>query len=195
VLQEAARSGSSGRAVHTRLRKELGLSDAATDRLMRDLAIEAILRRPGYYVGGTIERLGRLWVTGPERLSGSWRDRGTIIADWEHAASRPLLEQAAGPIERELPTMEMLAGLFQPARLGLLYPVLFALGLVAAVVDRRYRAALVPIMASLLLMGLSVALVGGVSRYRYPEDPLIFAAIAVGLAWAVGRLRRTPSPA
>jgi hypothetical protein len=28
---------------------------------------------------------------------------------------------------------------------------------------------------------LSVALVGGVARYRYPEDPLIFVVAAVGL--------------
>ena len=34
-----------------------------------------------------------------------------------------------------------------------------------------------------------VALVGGVSRYRYPEDPLIFVVIAVGLAGAAGLLR------
>ena len=39
-------------------------------------------------------------------------------------------------------------------------------------------------------MALSVALVGGVSRYRYPEDPLIFVVIGVGLAQAVAAVRR-----
>jgi hypothetical protein len=192
VLQDAARSGSSGRTVHTRLRKELGLSDAATDRLMRDLALEAILRRPGYYLSGTVERFGRLWVTSPERLSGSWRDRNTIIGDWEHAASRALLEQPAEPIEREMPTVEALTSVLQPSRLGVLYPALFALGLFAAAGNRRSRPALMPILATLLLMTLSVALVGGVARYRYPEDPLIFATIAIGLAWTVDVLRRRP---
>jgi 4-amino-4-deoxy-L-arabinose transferase-like glycosyltransferase len=196
ILQEAANRGSSGRAVHTRLRRELGLSEAAADRLMRDLAIEAILQRPGYYLSGTLQRFVRLWVTPLERLSGTWNDRNTIRRAWEHASSAELLEQPPGPIERELPYAEALAGLFQPGRLGLAFPLLFGLGLVAALLGRRYRLALVPAAAVLGLMGLSVALVGGVTRYRYPEDPLIFVIIAVGLVWAagrVGKLRRHDS--
>jgi hypothetical protein len=190
MLQEAAQRGSSGRAVHTRLRRELELSDAQADRLMRDLALEAIRRRIGYYVSGTVERFGRIWVTSPERLSPSWNDRNTTIRAWEHAPSAPLLQQAAGPVEQELPVAEGLAGLCQPSRLGWLYPVLFGLGVVAGLVERRYRRVLIPALAALLMIGLSVALVGGVARYRYPEDPLVFVVAAVGVVWVFGAVSR-----
>jgi 4-amino-4-deoxy-L-arabinose transferase-like glycosyltransferase len=186
MLQQAAERGSSGRAVHTRLRRELGLSEAEADRLMRDLAVEAILQRPVYYLTGTAQRFLRLWVAPPERLSSVWNDQSTIRREWEHAPSAALLEQPSEQIEQNLPTSQALIGLFQPAHLGPLYPALFLLGLVAAMVDRRLRLALVPAAVAILLIALSVALVGGVARYRYPEDPLIFAVIAVGLT-AVAR--------
>lgn len=195
VLQEAANNGSSGRAVHTRLRRDLGLSEQETDRLMRDLALEAIARRPGYYVSGTVQRFLRLWVTAPERLRRAWADQGTIRARWEHAASAPLLAPLPTPSEAALASAESLIGLFQPARLGLVFPALFALGLAAALLSRRHRPTLVPALASIGLIGLSVALVGGVDRYRYPEDSLIFVVIAVGLAWVAGGLRRLVSSA
>lgn len=188
ILQEAAERGSSGRAVHTRLRKELGLSEGDADRLMRDLAIQAILRRPDYYAIGTLQRFGRLWVTPAERLVGYWNDRSTIIRGWEDEASAPLLAQAdADP--RDLPTAEALVGLFQPARLGLAYPLLFLLGVIAALASRPARPATIPALAAAGLILVSVALVGGVARYRYPEDPLIFVVCVVGLSWALGTLR------
>jgi 4-amino-4-deoxy-L-arabinose transferase-like glycosyltransferase len=195
ILQDAANRGSSGRAVHTRIRKELGLSEASADRLMRDLAIEAIRRRPFYYLSGTMQRFVRIWSTPAERLDASWNDQGTIRRSWEDAPSAPLLEQLAGPVNRELPYAEALAGAFQPARLGPLHGLLFVLGLAVAM-WRPYRLALVPALAVLLMLGLSVALVGGVSRYRYPEDPLIFVVSAVGLVggarlFAAVRSRRT----
>jgi 4-amino-4-deoxy-L-arabinose transferase-like glycosyltransferase len=189
ILQEAANRGTSGRAVHTRLRKELGLSDAAADRLMRDLALEAIGRRPGYYLVGTGQRFLRLWVTGPERLTSFWNDRATIIRAWEDADSRPLLDQPAGPLTYDLPTAELLVSFWQPAGLGPVLPALFLLGCAAALLDGRCRLSLLPAAAAVALLLLSAALVGGVARYRYPEDPLIFVVAATGVAWLIEQTR------
>ena len=194
ILQAAANRGSSGRAVHPRLRRELSLGEAEADRLMRDLAIEAILRRPGYYLAGTLQRFGRLWVTPPERLSAIWDDQPAIVREWEDEDTAPLLDQPAAAVERDQPAAEALVGLFQPAQLSLAWPALFALGLAAALLDRRYRLALGPAAAVLLLMLLSVALVGGVVRYRYPLDPLILVLAAVGLHWTWTRARAALQP-
>jgi hypothetical protein len=193
ILQEAANRGSSGRAVHTRLRRELGLSAADADRLMRDLALEAIARRPGYYLAGTGQRLVRLWATPPERLGRTWSDQDTIRLGWEHAGSAHLLAQTGPPTPQDLAYAETLSSL-QPAYLGPGLAVLFLLGVAAAIADPRYRLALVPAAAVLALVALSAALVGGVARYRYPEDPLVFVVIAVGLTWATSRVRRLTSP-
>jgi hypothetical protein len=193
ILQEAANRGSSGRAVHTRLRRELGLSEVDADRLMRDLALEAIARRPGYYVAGTGQRFVRLWATPPERLGRTWSDQDTIRRGWEHSGSALLLSQTGQSSPQDLAYGETISAL-QPAYLGPGLAVLFLLGLAAAIANPRYRLALVPAAAVLSLVALSAALVGGVARYRYPEDPLVFVVIAVGLTWAASKVRRVRSP-
>jgi len=187
ILQEAANRGSSGRAVHTRLKRELDLSDAEADRLMRDLAVEAILRRPEYYLGGTAQRFVRLWNTPAERLNATWNEQAAVRREWEHGPSASLLEQT-GP-SHDLPLAEALTRVFQPAYLGWGLPALFLLGAVTGLARRRYRTVLIPACAVVLLLTLSAALVGGVPRYRYPLDPLIFVVATVGLAGGASALR------
>jgi hypothetical protein len=98
-----------------------------------------------------------------------------------------LLEQT-GP-SHDLPLAEALTRLFQPAYLGWGLPALFLLGAVTGLARRRYRAVLIPACAVVLLLALSAALVGGVPRYRYPLDPLIFVVATVGLAGGASALR------
>jgi hypothetical protein len=190
ILQEAANRGSSGRAVHTRLKKELGLSDAAADQLMQSLAVEAIVRRPGYYLAGSTLRFLRLWTASPERLTATANEQNAVRREWEHKPSAALLSQSPERPAGSLVAAESLTTIFQPSFLGWGLPLLFVLGLTAAIVERRYRATLVPAMATLLLTALSSSLVGGVARYRYPEDPLILVVSSVGLAWVAGAARR-----
>ena len=85
---------------------------------------------------------------------------------------------------------ESMVGAFQPARLAWAFPVLFVLGVAAAIRQGPVRLTLVPAAAAIGLILLSVALVGGVPRYRYPEDPLIWVVIVVGLTEMVRRTRR-----
>ena len=89
ILQQAADSGSSGKAVHTRLRRELGLTPAEADRLMRNLAIEAILRRPDYYVTGTLQRFVRMADGSVERLRDARNTADTARQRWEDEPSKP----------------------------------------------------------------------------------------------------------
>jgi hypothetical protein len=193
ILQQAAERGSSGRAVHTRIRRELGLSEAAADRLMRDLALEAIRDRWDYYLLGTTQRFLRLWATSAERLSGNWNDQETIRRAWEHEPSAELIDRLTFAPDR-LPRGEAIASAVQPSRLGAAYLPLFLLGTIAALVDRRYRLALIPAVCSVILIALSAALVGGVSRYRYPVDPLIAVVAGAGLTWAFSTLRWFAAP-
>lgn len=179
VLQQAADQGSSGKAIHTRLRRELGLGPAEADRLMRDLAIEAIMRRPGYYVQGTVQRFLRLSQGSVERERG-YRDGSDVARQrWEDADSRHLLAPTTPAEERAAPTAAALVALWQPGHVGAALPLLALVGLAFAIAQSARRPAAVLGLAGLALLLASAALVGNVARYRFPADPLI-AVLALG---------------
>jgi len=184
VLQEAAERGSSGKAIHTRLRRELGLSAAETDRLMRDLAIEAILRRPGYYVQGTLQRFVRLSLGSVERF-GAYRNAADVARQrWEDDESRDLLVPASSAEERAAPTSAALVSLYQPSYLGAALPLLSVVGLGLSLARPAWRPAALVGLAAFTLLFISAALVGNVSRYRFPVDPL-FAVLGLGAVMTI----------
>jgi 4-amino-4-deoxy-L-arabinose transferase-like glycosyltransferase len=196
VLQEAADRGSSGKAIHTRLRRELDLSSAEADRLMRELAIETIARQPGYYLQGTLQRFTRLSLGSVERL-GAYRNTSDVARErWEDEGTLHLLLPATPAEERAAPTATALVALYQPGYLSPVLPLLATLGLACAFLRTEWRAAVVLGLASLAVLGASAALVGNVARYRFPEDPLLAVLACGGLVWLVGwagaRIRRTP---
>ena len=191
ILQDAANRGSSGKAVHTRLRRELQLSAAEADRLMRDLAIEAILRQPGYYVQGTLQRFWRLSLGSVERL-GAYRNTSDVARErWEHAATRHLLVATTPSEERQAPVAAALISGYQPGYLGVIVPLSALVGLAAAIVRRELRPALVLGFAAFALLFTSAALVGNVSRYRFPADPLLAVLAMGGLMVLASRLQLT----
>jgi 4-amino-4-deoxy-L-arabinose transferase-like glycosyltransferase len=204
ILQQAADSGSSGKAVHTRLRRELGLSPAEADRLMRNLAIEAILRRPDYYVSGTLQRFLRMADGSVERLRDARNTADTARQRWEDEASKHLLAPATPAEDRAAPLASVLVSIWQPGYVGPVLPLLALLGTIAGLVRPAWRPAVALGLASLALLGISAALVGNVSRYRYPEDPMLAVLAVGGAAWIYevvrGRLFKrsptlSPSPA
>ena len=68
-----------------RIKRELGLSDAEANKLMRDLSLETILRQPGYYLVGTARWFWQLSQGTPERYRDHWqtrRDEGNR-EEWE----------------------------------------------------------------------------------------------------------------
>jgi hypothetical protein len=193
ILQQAADSGSSGKAIHTRLRRELGLSAADTDRLMRDLAVEAILRRPDYYIQGTLQRFVRMADGSVERLRDARNTADTARQRWEDEPTRHLLQPATPAEDKAADLASLLVSIWQPGYAGFVLPLLAILGSVLALLRREWRPAVVLGLATLALLFISAALVGNVSRYRYPVDPpmavLAAGAVAGLVVWLRGRVR------
>jgi 4-amino-4-deoxy-L-arabinose transferase-like glycosyltransferase len=185
ILQQAADSGSSGKAVHTRLRRELGLTPAEADRLMRTLAIEAILRRPDYYVAGTLQRFTRMADGSVERLRDARNTADTARQRWEDEPSKHLLMPATPAEDRAMPLASALVSIWQPGYIGPVLPLLALLGTIVALLRPAWRPAVTLGLASLALLGISAALVGNVSRYRYPVDPMLAVLAVGGLGWLI----------
>lgn len=198
ILQQAADSGSSGKSVHTRLRRELGLSPAEADRLMRSLAVEAIQRQPDYYLVGTIQRFVRMADGSVERLRDARNVADTARQRWEDQASAHLLVPATPAEDRAAPVASALVSIWQPGYVGPLLPLLALLGTAAALVRPAWRPAVALGLAAFALLFVSAALVGNVSRYRYPTDPFLAVLAVGGVAWLVevarARLRRDARP-
>ena len=194
ILQQAADNGSSGKAVHTRLRRELGLTPSEADRLMRSLAVEAILRRPDYYVSGTLQRFVRMADGSVERLRDARNTADTARQRWEDEPSKHLLVAATPAEDRATPLASALVSIWQPGYVGPVIPLLALLGMVVAFVRTEWRPAVALGLASLALLFISAALVGNVSRYRYPVDPMLTVLAVGGLAGLAERFRnRRPS--
>ncbi len=178
VQQEAARRppGSSTQ----RMREELGLSEAAASRIMADLAIEAIRKRPAYYLRGSVGFFWEVLAGRPiavRREGLDWRE-----VDWERRA-QPVLNKPVPPLDAG--RAQALLSLYDPARYGPLVPTLFLVGLLASTTGLAPRRLLLPSLAALALVAAPAALVGPVLRYRYPLDPLITLVGVQGAATAV----------
>jgi hypothetical protein len=188
ILQDAVDRGSSGRAVHTRIRKETGLSAPEADALMRDLALETIREQFNYYVQGTIQRFVRLAQPIPERLRDERNTNDVARQRWEDEPTRPLLVQENTTYDREANTSEWLTSI-QLGRLGVAVPLVSILG--AAVMARNGQRGSAFLLGGsvLALLALSAALVGNVARYRYPVDPLMIVLGVTGMASVMCALR------
>jgi hypothetical protein len=166
VQEEAARKRPG--SVAQRLRDELGLSDAEAYPLMQQLAIEAIRNRPVYFATSSLEAFGEIMVGEPINV----RREGVPVADADF--ERPARAALRQPTYRlDASRAQSLLSIYDPARYGILVPVLFAFGIVVAATKPRLRWLLLPAISTLALMVGSAALVGGELRYRYPQDPLI----------------------
>ena len=165
------------------LMQELALTELQANQLMRDLAVEAILRQPVYFAIGTAGFFVQLAIGWPERLREAWQTRRDPEAreEWEsHPEIAALLGPPSSIQERQLARAEQLASLFQPGRVGLPLAVLFVVGLVGALLGpASRRPALLPALWAAALILVGVALVGPVLRYRYPAEPFL-AAVAAG---------------
>jgi hypothetical protein len=175
-----------------RLTQELGLTELEANRLMRDLAVEAILRQPLYYAEGTTSFFWRLAVGWPERVRDAWQSRRDPDAreEWEaYPEIAPLLGPPSPVQDRQLPAAEQLASIFQPGRIGLPYLALWLIGLAFVVTRPTWRPAVLPALWALGLILVAVAFVGPVLRYRYPAEPF-FAVLAGGGVAALVQLGR-----
>lgn len=189
------RNSRSVRSTQAGLMSQFGLSQAESDRLMRQVALEAIAEKPGYYVVGSLKMAWQI-VLGKEK-EDTYSDRWVLRRDkdwveqWESRVDH-LLTPSSVAEQQSVETAEWLTELFQPSTLGPILPTLAGIGLPLSIA--MARPALIPGLAALGILLASAALDGPVPRYRYPLDPLIalFAAGAVVLSvqLAVSSLRR-----
>ena len=196
------RNSRSVRSTQAGLMTAFNLTQAESDRLMRQVALDAIAEHPMYYATGS---LGMAWqiVLGKEK-EDAYSDRLVMRRDknwdeqWEDRVDHLLTPPTVNE-QRSVETAQWISGLFQPATVGAWLPILAALGLVLA--PFVARSALLPGLAGLALLLASASLDGPVPRYRYPLDPLIalFAAgalttiVSMAAGW-IGGAGRRPSP-
>ncbi len=173
-----------------RLRRELGLSDADAHRMLFDLAVAAIRDRPIYYLEGSTRFFLEVFLGTPiavEREGLEWEQ-----VDWGRRG-RAVLERTTYPLDA--PRAQALLSLYDPARYGLLVPVMFVAGLVLAALGFAPRRLLLPGLAAVLLTAVSAALGGHEVRHRYPQDPLIALLAVQAMATAIATVklwRRSP---
>jgi 4-amino-4-deoxy-L-arabinose transferase-like glycosyltransferase len=192
--REIMRAGRGGfvSPVRERIKRELGLGDAEANRLMRDLALEAVLRQPDYYFAGTLANFGRLVQGIPERSRDHWATRRDERnrEEWEgHDAIRHLLGPPTPTQERQYAEADAILNLYQPARLGWPVPILVLVGLVALLRSHRRAAGILIGLTAFGLLLLAAALVAPLARYRYPAEPLLTLLAAGGLATVVALVR------
>jgi 4-amino-4-deoxy-L-arabinose transferase-like glycosyltransferase len=176
--------------LRARLMDELGVSEVEAERLMRTIALQAILRRPGYYLTGTSGMFVETFVGRPIRLRQDW-------LPWRNIAWEPRVEHllpVVTPVEdRAFGAAERLVTVYDPARIAPLLAILATVGTLAGLRGGQRFALLLGLLVLVLLLA-GAALIGIEWRYRYPLDPLIDVLAAGGLvtllALAVSGVRR-----
>lgn len=172
-----------------RMKRELGLDDASANRLMRDLALDALRRQPAYYLSGTAAGFLRLVIGTPENVRDHWNSRGDARnrEEWEaHPEIRNLLGPPSPLQEQQIGTVETLLNIYQPARFGPLLPLLAVVGAAVALAGPHRGAATLLFLTGLGLLATAVVLVAPLPRYRYPVEPIITILAAGAVAWLVG---------
>ena len=174
--------------VREKIKRELDLDDRGANKLMRDLALEAILRQPGYFVLGTAQNFGRLASGIPDRSRDHWATRREERnrEEWEgYLDIRHLLGPPTPIQEAQYVEADALINVYQPARLGLVLPLLAVVGVGALVVRGQGGVGSFLGLTAFGLLLAGVTLVAPLPRYRYPAEPLFGLLAAGGLAWLV----------
>jgi 4-amino-4-deoxy-L-arabinose transferase-like glycosyltransferase len=188
IVQDGAKQQQSDGVIAGRLRQELALDPVAVNRVMRDIALEAIRRNPGHFVIGSLAFAWRIFQGQEERLREHW-DEYKDANPWDER----IQGLVGGPTAAELGERSAAAGLtrlYQPHLYAVPLAGLGLLGLTLALLVRPYRPALLLGAAALAVLLASAALDGPVERYRYPLDPLISVLAVGGLIASLGGVWR-----
>ncbi len=182
IIQHGANRRESDGDIAGRLREELGLGPVEVNVLMRELAIEAILREPVHFVAGTLRFAVRIFNGLEMRIREHEGERRDVT--WQERTRHLLVTEPRA--EQDFRAASQLLRWYQPAWYAPLPLVLFAIGLAAALAVPAWRPALLPGTAAVVLVLASAALDGPQERYRYPADPAISVLVMGGLAGLVG---------
>jgi hypothetical protein len=189
--------------VFQRIRDNLNLTEAQTDAMLKDIALEAIMRDPMLWVSGTVEMFYELLKGAPKEEEVHWHqevhEQPRVANQW--GRFNYLLEAPPPAHVNEAADAEALAKILRPSRVAWWIVGLGLVGALLALVVPRYRPATLPSLVAFVLIAVSAMLVGDVPRYRYPIDPLMYVMAAGGLVGLVGvavrlsrRLARGPRP-
>jgi hypothetical protein len=190
IVQAGARRRDSDGTIAGRLRQEMDLGPVEVNAIMRDIAIEAIAKRPWYYAEGSLEMALRIFTGIEERVRNHLDEVKDVT--WEprtaHLLERPNPSQQPGQREAQA-----ILNVYQPSEHSTLLAVLFAAGLVGSAVRPSWRVALPVGLGAVMHILFSAAVDGPQERYRYPMDPAIAVMVGGGIAtivWVVGSLAR-----
>jgi hypothetical protein len=175
------------------LRRELGLSPAQADAVLRAVALEAIGRQPGRYLASTLRMSVELFLGEDQQLGEVSKRAGEARYINSQARQRSwfedrvlhLGEPPSSAVENEFDNAERLISFYQPGRVAWLIAVGSVVGGVLTAVSRRHRHGLILALAIPPLLLANAALAGPEARFRYPLDPLIAVVAAGGLVWLV----------
>jgi 4-amino-4-deoxy-L-arabinose transferase-like glycosyltransferase len=193
IAQEVTNKRPEPGQVFQRIRDELRLTEAQTDNMLKDIALEAIMRDPWLWVQGTFEMFYELIEGAPKEENVSWHlevhPQPRVANQWGRLA--PLLGPTLTPTQQnEIARAEWIARIFRPTAWWRVITLLFVVGAIVAVVRPTGRQALLPALVAFCLIAFSAALVGAVERYRFPADPLVYAVAAGGLLSVLGLIAR-----
>ena len=136
VVQSSEKSSEARTRIQT-----LGLDESQAERLMRDIAIDAIRRQPLDYLGEVTFSLIAIFDQEERTLPVLW---GAQEAWDGHPALGPLVRQPTAAQAAGRDSVERLLWIFRPASLGLALPLLALLGLLLALRPGGPAPALVP---------------------------------------------------
>jgi 4-amino-4-deoxy-L-arabinose transferase-like glycosyltransferase len=181
LVQEGANRGDSDGTIAQRLRQELDLDPVQVNAVMRDLALQAILHQPLYFVEGSLWFGLRIFNGVEMRLRDHEAERKDV--EWVERI-RPLLAHQRSDDDARFANNQL--KLWQPSQWAPWPLALFVLGTAVSLLA-GWRPGLLLAASVLFLVLASAALNGPQERYRYPVDP----AIAVLMASGVVGLART----
>ena len=160
--------------------------------MLKDIALEAIMRDPMLWVSGTVEMFYELLKGAPKEEDVHWHqevhEQPRVANQW--GRFNDLLEAPPPAHVNEAREAEWLAHIFRPSRVAWWIVGFGLVGTLLALIVPAYRAAILPFGVSFILIAVSAMLVGDVPRYRYPIDPLMYVMAAGGLVGLVTMLAR-----
>jgi len=175
IVQRGAERGDSDGTIAGRLRQDLDLDPVQVNAVMRDLALQAILRQPFYFAEGSLRFALRIFNGVEVRLRDHESERKDV--EWNER-TRALLAFVRS--EDDARFANGLLKVWQPALWAPLPLILFVSGVLASVVP-GWRPGLLLGASVTALVVASAALNGPQERYRYPIDPAIAVLMATGI--------------
>jgi 4-amino-4-deoxy-L-arabinose transferase-like glycosyltransferase len=180
IVQDGANRRQSDGTIAGRLRQDLNLGPVEVNAVMRDVATEAIVRRPDHFLIGSLAFAWDIFQGQDERVGNhadevkdvTWEARTAHLLPGKPSPSQDLAQRDA----------QRIINVYQPARYTLWLTVLFVLGIVGSALRSSWRVGLAVAAAAAAHIVLSAALDGPQERYRYTVDPLINVMAAGGIA-------------